>query len=425
MKALTLPERLVNRTGQPILNREFKHPADGWYQVETPGRHVNEETGILQVIDGPAIKSIVNRFNQEADAYPEENGGEPFPGMLVDIEHFKHSGNKESRAYGWLLRLENRQGKPFGQIKWTATGQPAVDGGDYRFFSTEYKPKDVEILNRKPVEVRPLRLDGLTLTNMPNNKGGAPITNREENEAMNPNIKSACATCAAACQACAQDPTASNMQACAAACKSCMEACEPDANIANRKQFRLDAGASEADRETQTPKGKPTMTKVLTLLGLSAEANEDSVLAAVTQLKNRSAQADALAAERDTLLSAQVEADLERFKNRIKPDKVEDVRKLLLANRAGMLPILESMTEPAQQGRPPIHNRAGAATPQTSITAAPVDETSDEARRTRAALSEQKIGEWQLQNRSASGERPSYDTARHACRRLFPDLFKG
>ena len=120
---------------QTILNREFKLSADGWYQIETPGEHANDEAGVSQVIDNASVASIVNRFNKDADDY-EHRTGKPFPGMLIDHEHFKHQTDKESVAYGWLMRLENRNGVPFGQINWTNTGKPAVEGGDYRFFST-------------------------------------------------------------------------------------------------------------------------------------------------------------------------------------------------------------------------------------------------------------------------------------------------
>lgn len=135
---------------------------------------------MVQVIDGVAVESIANRFNQEAAGY-ELQHGTPWPGMLIDREHFKHQTDKETTAYGWLMRLENRGGKLFGEIRWSNTGRAAVDGGDYRFFSTEYDADDLQVLNRgsKPARVRPLRLAGLTLTNDPGNKGGKPITNRE------------------------------------------------------------------------------------------------------------------------------------------------------------------------------------------------------------------------------------------------------
>jgi len=160
----------------PIFNRaDFEHPADGWYQIEPKGTHPNGNADAVQVIDEAACIAIVNRFNADADAGKLSHGKE----MLIDHEHFKYDQDKETTAYGWLSRLQNRADGIYGQIRWTATGQKAVDGGDLRFFSTEYDPKDLVILNNgRPARVRPMRLDGLSLTNMPNNKGGKPITNR-------------------------------------------------------------------------------------------------------------------------------------------------------------------------------------------------------------------------------------------------------
>jgi phage I-like protein len=161
-----------------ILNRDnnFQHPADGWYQIEARGEHPNRRAGIVQIIDEEACQSIVNRFNTEA-----AQAG--FAGMLIDHEHFKHDEDKETVAYGWLEKLENRADGIYGQIRWTDTGKKAVDGGDYRFFSTEYDQADLQVINKsgksgKSRHVRPLRLDGLTLTNANNNKGQKPITNR-------------------------------------------------------------------------------------------------------------------------------------------------------------------------------------------------------------------------------------------------------
>ncbi|MGP8200219.1 MAG: phage protease [Limisphaerales bacterium] len=143
------------------------------YQIEAKGEHPNRRAGVVQVIDDRACEAIVNRFNAEA-------GEAGFAGMLIDHEHFKHNEDKETVAYGWLGKLENRADGIYGQIRWTETGRKAVDGGDYRFFSTEYDSKDLTILNsgESPQRVRPMRLDGLTLTNANNNKGQKPITNR-------------------------------------------------------------------------------------------------------------------------------------------------------------------------------------------------------------------------------------------------------
>lgn len=151
------------------------HPTDGWYQIEAKGEHPNRRAGIVQIIDDTACASIAERFNREAAA-------PGFAGMLIDHEHFKHDDDKETVAYGWLTALLSRADGIYGQIRWTDTGRKSVDGGDYRFFSTEYAPADLAILNRgeSPQRVRPMRLDGLTLTNANNNKGQKPITNRGE-----------------------------------------------------------------------------------------------------------------------------------------------------------------------------------------------------------------------------------------------------
>ncbi|MCX6903479.1 MAG: hypothetical protein NTW03_08380, partial [Verrucomicrobia bacterium] len=183
----------------PILNRDFQHPADGWYMIEPRGEHPNAAAGIVQVIDEQAVQNIVSDFNAAATA-PN------FPGMLVDHEHFSHDQDKETRAFGWLNKLQARPDGIYGQIRWTDTGRAAVDGGDYRFFSTEYAGTDLVPIqsadssadsrvraNRTDAytavhaPVRPMRLAGLTLTNKPNNKGGKPITNRLKSESRNPN----------------------------------------------------------------------------------------------------------------------------------------------------------------------------------------------------------------------------------------------
>src|SRR5438128_1820956 len=117
----------------PILNRDYQHPADGWYHLEPLGEHPNTAAGVVQVIDMKAIDSIVRGFNADADAGRLPHGAE----MLVDHEHFSHDAEKETRAFGWLNRLQARPDGIYGQVRWTTTGRAAVDGGDYRFFSTE------------------------------------------------------------------------------------------------------------------------------------------------------------------------------------------------------------------------------------------------------------------------------------------------
>lgn len=306
-------ETLHNRAGVAVLSGDFKHPADNWYQIEVPGEHLNKDANVVQVIDAPAVNGIVNRFNSEADDYEARNGA--YPGMLIDIEHFKHDAGKESRAYGWLMRLENREGKPFGQIRWTRTGKEAIDGGDYRFFSTEYNPADLQILNAKDKtpRVRPLRLAGLSLTNVPNNQGGAPITN----------------------------------------------------------QSRHDAGALPAD--SKTPKTKNKMQRLLTELGLSADASEEAAIAELAKIKNRALEGDKLKnqiteleTQHNTLLEAQADADLAPLMDKMSADEIKPLREQLIKNRAAMLPgvkLLVAKLIVPKGGKTPITNRAEAKTP--------------------------------------------------------------
>ena len=264
-----------------ILNREFQHPADGWYQIEPMGRHPNRAAGVVQVIDEEAAASIVNRFNADAAAGNLRHGAE----MLIDHEHFSDQADKETIAYGWLQRLQNRGDGIYGQIRWSATGQRAVDGGDYRFFSTEYEPSDCAVLNRdgrdgrKGTEVRPLRLAGLSLTNMNNNRGGKPITNRQSQMA--------------------------------------------DGKWAGKgvgTEFRRGLVASAVSQQQQTKEIR-RMKTVATRLGLAADASEEAVLAQVSTIMNRAtelegqvaplnARVTALEAENTTLLGEQLDADL-------------------------------------------------------------------------------------------------------------------
>ena len=297
-----------------ILNRDFAHPADGWYMIEPLGEHPNRPAKLVQVIDAAAATAIVNRFNQDAEA-------PGFAGMLVDHEHFKQQADQESRAYGWLMKLQNRADGIYGQIRWTTTGRAAVDGGDYRFFSSEYDPADLVVLYAdKPRRIRPLRLDGLTLTNEPNNKGGRPITNR------------------------AAPPT-------------------------------LPAAVGGA----ANPHTK--MKDIAKLLGLSEDAAVEAVSAEIVTLKNRAALAATLETETQALRLEQVDAELAaagitdaKVINRIKPIlsdpaqcKNRDARKDFLADLMGLVKPPAPAAQPAAAGR--VLNRQSAALANADTTA--------------------------------------------------------
>lgn len=306
-----------------ILNRDFKHPEDGWYEIERAGYYpavAEDGRKILQVIDGKALASITTTFNRQAAAGQLPHGTE----MLIDREHFRHhrdlKGEKdqESRAFGWAKELRVAPAGDAVQMrnKWTGTGKPAVDEGDYRFFSTEYDettPGDVwqavdaselpvEMRNKYPgyQPLRPMRLTGLTLTNDNNNKGQRPITvvNR-------------------------QQPGAGHSS--------------PAAGRAENFPGPGGPGGSEQ----QTKKERKTMKSVCTALGLSPDAAEDVVLAEVTKLKNRGEitptdlttlknRSTDLETENKTLMGEQCEALLDA--HGVKDAKVRDRLKPVLTS---------------------------------------------------------------------------------------------
>ena len=286
-----------------ILNRDFKLPADDWYEVEVPGEHFNSEANLLQVIDDQAIASIVNRFEMLA-------ADDGFPGLLIDRDHFSLDTSKESKAAGWAMKLRNRAGKLEAQIRWTSSGRADVEGGDYRFFSSVYDQDQVEELGKRTVKnrkkpvraVRPLQLDRLAITNDPNNKGQRPISNRD-----------------------------SGMK--------------PDGD---------------------QPENQPTMKKVNTLLGISDEASEDAAVAEISKIQNRASTAEtALASikkERDALLTHQVEADLDKFEPVI--TNRDAAKKALIANRSDTLELFQARLDAVGDGtgdkgenKDPITNR--------------------------------------------------------------------
>lgn len=266
---------------KPILNREAKLPDDGWYEIETPGEHFNAAAGVVQLLDAEAFASIANRF---AAAASRPN----FAGLLIDRDHFSLDAEKTSEAFGWLMEVRNRDGRLEGRVEWSDEGERAVKGRRFKFFSTVYDPRHAvpvgtrKLRNRDVPLVRPLELDRLALTNDPNNKGGKPISNRDAN-----------------------------------------------------------SGAA-ADQP------KPTMKAVLKLLGLADDASEESAVAAITQIKNRATTAEGqvttLTKQNGELLAAQVESDLEKYKNRFTPATREKWKAALVANRASTLELLEGLT---------------------------------------------------------------------------------
>jgi len=164
-----------------ILNRDFKMPDDGWYQLAPLGEFPHAVAGVIQVVDTEACVTMVARFKADA-ATPN------FAGLLVDFDHFSLDGERRTEAAGWIVGLEagpasspsgtTPRQSPAGaglwaNIRWSDVGEQAVKGGRYRFLSPVWARSDcVDLGNGR---VRPVRLLNAAVTNDPNLKGPAPV----------------------------------------------------------------------------------------------------------------------------------------------------------------------------------------------------------------------------------------------------------
>jgi len=167
---------------KPITNRaasgnRFELPADGWIPLvengETPIRLETGET-VVQVVDVPALTAMIGNFN------PADKSSR------IDFDHFSYEPDKSSEAAGWSQELEIRNGELMARPRWSDTGEAALVNGRFRFISPAFDPSEVEELGRDGQgrrRIRPLRLDSAGLTNNPNMRGLAPLSNRTESPA--------------------------------------------------------------------------------------------------------------------------------------------------------------------------------------------------------------------------------------------------
>jgi hypothetical protein len=185
-----------------ILNRDFKMPEDGFYQIAPLGEFAHACAGVMQVIDQEACVAMAARF--AADAAVAN-----FAGLLIDFDHFSMQGGQRSEAAGWIVGLEARAGSGKGQavsaegdphpsplpsqgegaglwaqIRWSDLGEEAVKGGRYRFLSPVWAREDcvelgMDVATGYP-RMRPVRLLNAAVTNDPNLRGMRPLSNSSQ-----------------------------------------------------------------------------------------------------------------------------------------------------------------------------------------------------------------------------------------------------
>ena len=156
-------------------------------------------------------------------------------------------------------------------------------------------------------------------------------------------------------------------------------------------------------------------TELLGLLGLEAAATDEQLSAGLTafksEIQNRKTELETFKNRIEEMekkeLEAQVELDLDKFKDRIV--NREQAKELLLKNREDGLKLIESMHPVSDDKGQKILNRADGATPDAIA----------EADATRAQDQREFVEETKIKNRLSSNVE-AYNMAQ----RLKPDLFK-
>lgn len=167
---------------EPIGRGSVYVPTDpeGWFDILRPGDHPNYSGGkhLLQVVTADDLTAIMNKW--QADGRPE---------FLIDPDHNSLDPGKSSAAFGWGtgLRIVNTDNGPYLQARprWTATGEKAVMGGEFRNASIVIdcralpgQPDGAGKSPNDPWRIKPTGLQSVALTNAPNIKGLRFITNR-------------------------------------------------------------------------------------------------------------------------------------------------------------------------------------------------------------------------------------------------------
>ncbi|MBX3736733.1 MAG: hypothetical protein KF715_08595 [Candidatus Didemnitutus sp.] len=341
---MTKPVLLTSAPVSLISNRDFKLPEDGWMQLFAYRDIPNSP---IENPDGTEVPVTQVIDRQAADvvlsAFRAQAAKPNFGGVLVDVDHFSLDPSKESKAAAWIEELQPRDDGVWFKGRITNSGRPLLEGGDYRFISPVFEFP--RRAYRTGERVRPIGLHSAGLTNDPRIKGGVPLSNRDGNP----------------------------------------------------------AGATEQN--------KTTMKEVNKLLGLAEDASEGSAVAAIQVILNRATQAEgsvtSLTKQRDTLLAAQVESDLEVYKEVI--TNRDDVKAQLLANREGTLKVLAALKKPATTTTTTITNR-GNAKPPGGKEASAGDEVKRQAEEARAQRIANRATEIQRE-KSANGRAYPYSQA--------------
>jgi hypothetical protein len=122
------------------------------------------------IIDDLAYERILANFQAAATA-PD------FPGLLVDREHLSEQPDGDSTAAAWAKTIARREDGLWTGWELTALGETLIPTRNFKFRSPVF---DLERIEGKTDEYRPVRLVSIALTNVPHFKTLAPSLNRED-----------------------------------------------------------------------------------------------------------------------------------------------------------------------------------------------------------------------------------------------------
>lgn len=365
------------------IEHPFSLPADDWFHIAPLGEF-DHASGVRQVVDGTACRAMVENFAKDA-ATPN------FPGLLVDFDHFSHLADKASAAAGWITDLRAEEdlksvisdfkthvSRPDSEIsKLEPAAHPKDLSSKISNLETDSHRRDLnsEISNLIPAshlndlssEISNLKFTtpkapGLWAQIRWSDLGEAavrggryrlvsPVWNRcdcevvsqEENKVRPLRLSRVALT---------NDPN--------------LKGLVPLTNRTEEKELTMDY-----------------KTRLLTLLGLKAEADDATIDAAIANARQ---EQENLQQRYSALLAERVESDLQEFTAVI--GDVEAVRGQLLASRAETLVTLRALrrpvaVEPPAETRPALHNRSSARVPEAVFSTA--QSPAEEARARRIA----------------------------------------
>jgi phage I-like protein len=328
------------------LNRALSTDKDGFIHLiplgDFPGQIATGEknTPIVQIINDQSLNSVM-------DDYTAKLQSPNWTGYLVDIEHYSHDTAQKSEAAGWIKTLNKRPDGIWGLPEWTDLGEQLIAKKRYKHLSPVLNVQKLEG-NRYHV----ISLRDVGLTNKPQLTSLTPITNRENKTS---------------CEHLTSDGTFINGYD---GCVLHMTTCE---NYSEESAKRICGKIAQTTTNTNK---EQSMEKMRTLLKLEPAAGEDQILAAMTQVLNKSTEADALLVRADkaekelgelklATLNREADAFVETHKDRLS-DRAK-VRDLYIANRDAAVALIALIKPPVLENTQKVLNRADGQAPQNPL----------------------------------------------------------